>query len=177
MATFDRRSADQGLEDLLRRIQPRARSIFARYRVPPSDAEDLLQEALLVFVHKREGIHHPEGWLIGTLRNRCLAYWRARRRVVYQAVDTAILELVARPERPMQERRDLNSDLKCAIGTLPSRCRSLLKLRYQMGCTPHEAAERLGYRRSSIYKIMERCLAALTSRLVDRGLVREKSHA
>lgn len=176
MPTTDR-DADDAVEALLESFRPKARRILSRYRIPPADAEDLLQETLLVFLYKQPTIRAPEPWLIGTLRNRCLVYWRQRRRKVYQAVDTALLESVPESGGTKQEKRDIGSDLSGAIGELPQRCQSLLALRYQLGCTPHEAAERLGYRRSGIYKVMERCLAALTTRLVASGVVRERKPA
>ena len=167
----------EDLEAVVERIKPKARQIFARYRIPPADAEDLLQEAFIVYLHKKETIRQTEPWLLGTLRKRCLVYWRTRRRRLYNAVDTAVLEAVAKPERPAQEIADLNSDLKCALGKLSERCRSLLQLRYGLGCTPLETAERMGYRSSGIYKVLERCLAALTTRLVNAGLVSERELA
>ncbi len=172
MPTPDSPGSIEALESVVESIKPKARRIFARYRIPPADAEDLLQETFVVFLHKQATIRHTEPWLLGTLRKRCLVYWRTRRRRLYHAVDTAILESVAKAEGPVQEDFDLSADLSSALAALSSKCRSLLKLRYGLGCTPVEAAERLGYRRSSIYKVMERCLAALTTRLVASGLVR-----
>jgi RNA polymerase sigma factor (sigma-70 family) len=177
MATTDSRTQDASIEHLLEGLKPKARQIFARYRIPPMDAEDLLQETFVVFLHKQDTVRNYEAWLLGTLRKRCLVYWRTRRRRLYNAVDTAVLESVAEAKGPAQENSDLSSDLSCAIGTLSSRCRSLLKLRYGLGCTPLEAAERMGYRRSSIYKVMERCLAALTTRLIASGLVTDREPA
>ena len=111
--------------------------------------------------------HRHESWLVGTLRNRCLKYWRARRRRLYTAVDSAILESVAGDGAPDQERTDLRRDLKGAMNRLRPRCRSILGLRYGLGCAPRETARRLGYKESSIYKLVERCLAALSSQLLD----------
>ena len=177
MSTIESSGSSEELEEIVDRLKPKARRIFARYRIPPADAEDLLQETFVVFLHKQDSIHSPEPWLLGTLRKRCLVYWRTRRRRLYNAVDTAILESVARAEGPAQDNSDLNTDLNCAIGSLSSKCRSLLQLRYGLGCTPLEAAARMGYRRSSIYKVLERCLAALTTRLVASGLVSEREPA
>ncbi len=174
MASTESPGRTEELESIVERIKPKARQIFARYRIPPADAEDLLQEAFVVYLHKQDSIRQTEPWLLGTLRKRCLVYWRSHRRRLYNAVDTAILESVAEAGPTPQEGSDLSSDLKSAIATLSSKCRSLLQLRYGLGCTPLEAAERLGYRSSSIYKVMERCLAALTNRLVASGLLGER---
>ncbi len=111
--------------------------------------------------------------MLGALRKKCLVYWRNRRRCVYEAVDNAILESLADTEMPAQERFELVTDMAAVLATLPSRCRSLLTLRYGKGFNPSEAARELGYKASSIYKLTERCLASLTTRLVACGLVEE----
>lgn len=174
MAALKRPSDDRPLEELLERLQPRLKAVLARFRIPFEDAEDLLQQTLLTYLHKRDNIHDPERWILGTIRNRCLMYWRARRRSLYRTVDSAILESVAEPRQPAQEIGDLCRDLEGVITQLPERCQALLRLRYRLGCKPPEAADRLGYRKSGIYKILERCLAALTRQLVARGLVEER---
>lgn len=158
---------ERSFEEMLKGLEPRFRMVLVRFRIPEQDAEDLLQQALLTYVRKRHTVHNPESWLVGTLRNRCLKYWRARRRSLYTAVDSAILESVAADGAPCQERAAMRRDLQGALGRLRPRCRSILGLRYGLGCEPRETARRLGYKESSIYKLMERCLAALSSQLLE----------
>jgi RNA polymerase sigma factor (sigma-70 family) len=165
---FEGRAIEEGsLEELLRELQPRFKAVFARFRIPEQDSEDLLQQALLTYVRKRHTVRDPAAWLVGTLRNRCLKYWRARRRSLYTAVDSAILESVVSGGVPDQERVDMRRDLRGALGRLRPSCRSILGLRYGLGCKPRETARRLGYKESSIYKLVERCLAALSSQLFE----------
>jgi RNA polymerase sigma factor (sigma-70 family) len=158
---------EDSFEELLKGLEPRFRGVFVHFRIPEQDAEDLLQQALLTYVRKRHTVRDPESWLVGTLRNRCLKYWRSRRRRLYTAVDSAILESVAGEDAAGQERAAIRRDLEGAMGRLRPRCRSILGLRYGLGCEPGETARRLGYKESSIYKLMERCLAALSSQLLE----------
>ena len=141
--------------------------VLTRFRIPEQDAEDLLQQALLAYLRKQYGVRDPDSWLLGTLRNSCLKYWRARRRSLYTAVDATILETIAADSTSTQEQVDLRRDLSGAIGRLRPRCRSILGLRYGLGCPPRETAQRLGYKESSIYKLVERCLAALSTQLLE----------
>ena len=166
---------NSSFEALLDRLQPKLRSVLARFRIPLEDAEDLLQQSYLAYLYKQDTVRDPEAWLVGTLRNRCLMYWRGRRRRLYEAVDTAILESLAEPRRPTQEVQDLCRDVEGLISQLPDRCRSVLDLRYRLGLEPSETADRLGYQSSSIYKITGRCLAALTRLMISTGLVNEDS--
>lgn len=177
MTVAKNQERDHSLEDLLEEIQPRLRGVLATFRIPFADAEDLLQQSVLTFLMKRDEIRDPGRWLIGTLRNRCLMYWRSHRRRLYESVDAAILESVAQPEQPAQERLDLAQDLNGVLHKLSPRCRSVLRLRYGLGCDPAETAERMGYRSSGIYKIVERCLASLTRRLIAVGIVDRGSAA
>lgn len=161
------------LDELLRRLQNRLERILYRYQIPPEDSEDVLQEAVLTLIYKRKKIRDPEAWLVATLRNRCLMYWRSKRSRLYDAVDTNILELVAKPGGTPQLNGELRADLERAIAELPDRCRSLLRLRYGLGYKPAEVAERMGYQASSIRKITSRCLAALTKQLTETGFYKE----
>ena len=166
METLKGPRGEIGIAELLEGLRPTARRVFARYRIPLQDTEDLLQQALVSLLSRRDKVRDPEAWTVGALRNLCRLYWRNRRTVLYESVDSAILESVADPARPKQEREDVARDLERLLSELPDRCQSILDLRYRMGCRPKEAARRLGYRDSSIYKITERCLAALSRRLM-----------
>ena len=162
---------NEDLTELIGSVKSSATRVCRRYSIPPQDAEDLMQQTLVALIDRRDQIKNPEAWLVGTLRNQCLMYWRRRRRRLYQAVDSSILEELASPAEPEQGNVDLEHDLARVLSRLPSRCRSVLELRYGLGCMPKETAQRLGYRSSSIYKILERCLAALTRTLTASGLV------
>lgn len=175
MSALDHPKVEASLEGCLQRVQPRLKTLFARYRIPTQDTEDILQQALLALVYQRPSIRDPEAWLVGTIRNKCLLYWREHRRKLYEAVDAAVLEFMAEPMAPAQEGADLRRDLEILLERLPERCRSLLALRYRQGYEPPELAKRLGYSPSSISKITTRCLAALTRQLVTAGIFTKKA--
>jgi RNA polymerase sigma factor (sigma-70 family) len=156
-------------------LEKAGRVYLRRYRLPPEDADDILQQTLLIYLYKHEEIYNPEAWLRGTLRKRCLLYWRRRRKNLLMLVDASILEQVAAPAgaSAAAEETDVNRQLGRALRTIPVRCRRLLELRYGRDCDPQDAAVQLGYRPSGAYKIFERCLAALTRGLVATGFIKE----
>ncbi len=170
MSALDHPQEEPSLEQFLDQVRPRLRTLFARYRIPPQDTEDILQQALLALVYQWQNVRDPEAWLFGTLRNKCLLYWRDRRRKVYDAVDAQVLEWMAGPLAPAQEDADLERDISTVIGRLPDRCRTLLRLRYRLGYDSLEVAEHLGYSPSSISKVTTRCLSALLRHLTAAGL-------
>lgn len=161
----DQAVPEETFGDLLERMEPRVKVLLSAYRIPPQDAEDLLQQALLALLFQWETVRDPERWLLGTLRRQCLMYWRKNRRSIYSAVDSALLEMLSQPVLPAQEKEEMLNDLSSLVGRLPPRCRSILDLRFRLGYEPEEVASLTGYRQSSIAKVTNRCLAAL-SRLI-----------
>lgn len=152
--------------ELLDGFRVDARKLLARFRIPPQDAEDLLQDTLLLYLRSRPDVPCDESWLQGALKNRCLVYWRERRRRFYRIMDSALLDALAEPTAPCQEHRVFLQDVVSRLEELPDRCASLLKLRYHSDFKPSELADQLGYSRRGIYKILERCVAALSKRLL-----------
>src|SRR5215210_4654739 len=124
------RSEAPSLAEALERVGPKLRRILFRYRIPARDADDLLQETLLVLVSKQESVRNPDAWLQVTLSNRCILYWRRRRSRVSELVDRTILELLGDPEIPCEEAAAIRSDLDTLISRLPERCQPLLRRRY-----------------------------------------------
>jgi RNA polymerase sigma factor (sigma-70 family) len=155
----------------LAQVEPKLKRLLATYRIPCEDVEDILQQSLLALLYQWEAVDDPESWIFGTVKRHCLMYWRTNRRRIYSAVDATILEWLSQPLDPSQERSQLLSDLEDLIERLPSRCRTLLRLRFRLGYEPVEVAEKLGYRASSIGKITNRCLTALSNELLASGLV------
>lgn len=167
--------AKADIHEILVSLRPRLKQILGRYRIPADDAEDLLQEALIVTIHKWDSIQDPESWLQVTLRNRCVVYWRKRRHTLYNSVDTAILELLSEPVAAPQERAELVLDLNNLLEKLSPRCRKLLQLRYGFGYDPSEVAQKIGDRLSSVRKATRRCMAALTHQMVTQGFTQGSS--
>ena len=157
------------ISEVARRMRPRMRRVVRGLRVPDEDAEDLIQQTLMALVDGWDGVRDPEAWILGAVRKKCLMYWRTRRRRIYEAVDDGLLEWLAEPELPAQERWVLESDLAAMVARLPERYRSVLRLRYGLGYGPREVAHRLGYRVSSIGKVTTRSLAALGRELDGAG--------
>jgi DNA-directed RNA polymerase specialized sigma24 family protein len=83
------------LEQILHNVEPKLKRVLWRHRIPLQDADDLLQETFLIMVSKSGSIRNPEAWLLATLANRCIIYWRKHRSRLWDLVDSAILELLA----------------------------------------------------------------------------------
>jgi RNA polymerase sigma factor (sigma-70 family) len=166
------RSEAPSLPDVLERVGPKLRRILFRYRIPARDADDLLQETLLVLVSKQESVRNPEAWLQATLSNRCVLYWRRRRGRVSELVDRTILELLGDPALPSDEAAEIRSDLDLLISHLPERCQSLLRRRYGLISAQEEASsEEESEPDDADPEKTRRCLAALAQRALGAGLL------
>jgi RNA polymerase sigma factor (sigma-70 family) len=162
---------DDELATVLENLEPEVRRVLVRFRVPPQDAEDLLQDTLLIFLTKRSSITSPGAWILSALKNRCLVYWRARRRRLFETIDETLLEEIAGPGPDAHGRSDLARDLSGALSHLPDRCRSVLRLRYGLECDSGEIASRLGYQAGTVRQVTLRCLSALSRRLLSSDFV------
>jgi RNA polymerase sigma factor (sigma-70 family) len=160
---------DDELTVVLSRLEPEIRRLLVRFRVPAQDADDLLQDTVVVFLTKRSSITAPGAWILSALKNRCLVYWRTRRRRFLEAIDDTLLEQVAGRGPDEHGRSDLAHDLSGALSHLPNRCRSVLRLRYGLECDSSEIASRLGYQPGTVRQVTLRCLSALSRQLLASG--------
>lgn len=162
---------DASEETFFLRAQTRAWAILGFMRVPDQERGDLIQEAFLIYLRKRDGIYNPEAWFAGTVRKLGIQYWRHHRREMASSVDVAILDALRDSSHCPQESLELQQDLDRALGEVSDRCRSLLRLRYAGGLSPSEAAESMGYKSCGIHKMLERCLSALARQLCSLGFL------
>lgn len=169
MATTAQASRDHTLDDFLGELQPRLVQVLNRFRIPPGDAEDLVQDTMVLFLERRREIEDPELWIVATLRNRCLMFWRARRQLVFEAIDREILESMQDSSPSAADRCEVEQGVRVAVSRVRGRCQNLLRVRYTLDCTPAETAQRLGYKPSGVHKLLERCLAELTQQLAACG--------
>lgn len=164
-------SENGSIEALLAQLKPKFRRVLARYRIPPQDADDVVQEVLVQYWYKHGSIKTPGHWLMGSLKLQCLMYLRTRRRSRTVAVDEVILDLLADPERPAQERRVLRNEIRRHVESLDKwPCRELLTLRYFRGLDNREIAERMGYKPGSIDTTATRCRDRLIKKIAAAGL-------
>ncbi len=173
VSIIERRPQPDALVDLLELLERDLARVFSHFRIPSQDAEDLLQDTLVAYLTKQREIHAPERWILGTLRHRCLRYWRARRHRLVQTIDSGLIEELVASDEPSAERAVLAHDLSNALSRLPDRCRSVLRLRYGLGCAGPEMAERLGYTEATVRQITHRCLSALSRQMLGPDERRE----
>jgi RNA polymerase sigma factor (sigma-70 family) len=152
---------EEPLEELLERIRPRIKKLLRKYGIPLQDAEDVVQDAILVALSKWDTIHYKEGWILSAVRFKCSNYWRRQRGDRLLGMEVTLLEELSEPQSPGQEQDEIQHDLRNVTRGLDPRQRAALWLRFGVGLDADEIARRLGYCASSIRKLTGRSLARL----------------
>lgn len=156
---------------MLQQAKPGLARTLARYRIPPPDGEDLVQDALLLLFAKWQNVEHPAHWLVVAVRLICLDYQKRMSRRRTMAVDPHLLEQLAGATPNRQANRDRFRDLALHIRSLPPRQRRVLRLAYGLGLDTHELAERLGGKPDSQLRARRRAVDRLRelAQATERG--------
>jgi RNA polymerase sigma factor (sigma-70 family) len=157
-------AARDELPELLEELRPKVRRILRWFKIPPQDAEDLVQITLLLALAKWPEIETPAAWVLATLQYRCIIYWRERRLAKERLVQLEPEMVEQLPQAacpPAQERREQRIDLGELARGLSERYRRVLVLRYQLGMRDSEVAEVTGLSPSSVQHTSQRAVAQL----------------
>jgi RNA polymerase sigma factor (sigma-70 family) len=159
--------ARHDLAALLEGSRPKLKRVLSQFRIPPEDAEDVLQELFVRFLYKSPTIELPEGWLVGTLRNLCLGYWHTRRlRERRQThLDPLALDEGLATVAPAQWGWEVRADLAAAVAQLGPKQRAFFLHWLLHAPGPDLLAQRFGYRPSSLRQTLKRCRQAIRAHL------------
>ena len=162
---------------LIERYTPLVLSVVRRFRLPGSDADDVVQTVWLRLVEKLDGIREPQalpGWIVTTARHECLHVLKSHRSVspvdlseqgppgeaADQAVDSDLLGA---------ERHEA---LLAALAELPDRQRRvLLLLLADPPLSYEEISRQLNLPIGSIGPTRARALARIRSSPLVRNLL------
>jgi len=171
--TDDNSDPSSALSEVLARLLPRVRRLLFRQRIPPWDADDLVQRALTAAWRRGASVVHKEAWLYGTIKNMCIVYWRRRRgrRAAYRpnAAD------LGRDQVERQRRVDLLLDIEIQSAKLSRRQRRLLFMRYGLGMTLAEIGTEMAICRSHVLRQEQLALERLR-RLVLGASAADRHH-
>jgi DNA-directed RNA polymerase specialized sigma24 family protein len=150
-------TASSDLEQFLTAARPKLDSMLVSQRVPPQDAGDVLQDALLTFLVKdTKAVANPEAWLLGILRRKILLYWRVKTR--QRRLRMLLAQTLSTSEPPSQERQLVIRELVALTAHLPPRTIMVLWLRCGLAHKPREVARILRCRPDSVRKLTRRAL-------------------
>ena len=136
-----------------------------KFRVPPADAEEILQHAAISLLAVGTRIEEPRAWLIGAVCNACRHYWRrAARRGEVEG--TSIDAIPDPPSEFTVERLERAILIRETLRHLPLKMREVLRMHYLLGMTDTEIAYHYGTTPGYARKLITRSLR-LTRDVLD----------
>ena len=130
--------------------------VLRSYGIPAADAEDVMQDVLLIVVRKWDSIHNFEPFVIGVTLNRC-RLWLTRclsKRRLLSSLEGLAVEL---PIPPEQVAVEWAVRLQQVLAPLRLKERQALRLRSR-GLTHEQIAAALGLTASSARKLYARAV-------------------
>ena len=118
----------------------RAVERFVRFRLPESDADDVLQETYIAAYESFETLRTRESflpWMLSIARYKCRDYFRSRRG---ETVPLEAAEAIPVPT----ESSDIAEAVRAILGSLPVHDREVLEMMYFDDMPQAEIARRLG---------------------------------
>ncbi len=131
-------------------------------RVPPGEAEDLVQEVFLAAMRQLRGLRDVDGfrgWVGAIARNKAMDYFRSARLRAAAEREPAVRTAAASPDAFLVLER---------IRDLPEAYRETLIMRLVEGMTGPEIAERTGLTKESVRVNLCRGMKMLRERLEAR---------
>lgn len=127
---------------------PRLKSWLLRQRMPASDAEELVQEVMIVLWHKA-GLYDParsslSTWLFRIARNRRIDSQRRARARILDEDDPALQPAAAIAADELVANDDRDAYVRAAVGQLPEEQREMLRAAFFLGQSHSEIAEATG---------------------------------
>jgi RNA polymerase sigma factor (sigma-70 family) len=159
-----RRPPELVLLALLRRSRAPLRSLFRHLGIGVEDAEDLVQEALLIVTARWREIKEPYTFLLGTVRNLGLMHRRRQQGERQARFELGQVEPAAAGAVP-QRQVDCQLDARQLLARLPEPSRRIVEMRYGEELSSRDVALALD------------CSAAGVRQSARRGLRRLRRYA
>lgn len=150
-------SAVETLESMYREHAPLLRATArVRYRVPPDDAEALVNDVFASLLERRPRIQDARAFLLGAMGNSCKHYWRKRRYeapLLPQHEDTSDTS-----EDERMERWTRQLEVGAILARIGPKCRDIMRRHYLDGELGPMLAKRLGRTTGYVKQLLHGCL-------------------
>jgi RNA polymerase sigma factor (sigma-70 family) len=148
-------SADVGIlyeqyRDLLLHVACR------KFRVPDSEAENLMQEVFLAYMQTEARVENTKAWLVAAMCNASRHYWRTQART--ESLPDDIHDHSDPVSHGLADRFAVMLTLRQALKYLQPRCRETLYLHYFEGRSAVDVARELDTTNRYAEKLIHNCL-------------------
>jgi RNA polymerase sigma factor (sigma-70 family) len=127
-----------------------------KFRVPETDAENLMQEVFLSFMQNEARVENTKAWLVAAMCNASRHYWRLSART--EAMPEDIGDHSDPVSHGLADRMALMLTLRKALRYLQPRCRETLYMHYFEGRSAVDIARDLDTTTRYSEKLIHNCL-------------------
>lgn len=127
-----------------------------KFRVPDSDAENLIQEVFLSFLQTATKIENVRAWLVAAVCNASRHYWRTQGRT--ESLPDNFEEASDPDTHGLEQRFAMRITIRQALDYLQPRCRETLWLHYFEGRAASDVARELETTNRYAEKLIHNCL-------------------
>lgn len=127
-----------------------------KFRIPESDAENLIQEVFLSFLQTGTKIDNVRAWLVAAMCNASRHYWRAQGRT--EALPEDFSDHADTQTHGLAEMLARKMTVRQALNYLPQKCRETLWLHYFEGRSAADVARELETTNRYAEKLIHNCL-------------------
>ncbi len=150
-------AAEDELEDVYRSHYTLLLYISCRkFRVPPGDAESLIQEVFLSYLSSRSEVRDVRAFLMGAISNASRQYWRSKGR--FESLPDDMHERADPLAGSLAESVATRIMVRETLSRLHERCRETLRLHYFEGCSAPEVGRELSTSTKFAEKLISKCL-------------------
>jgi RNA polymerase sigma factor (sigma-70 family) len=140
-----------------------------KFRVPPDEAEALVNDVFIAYLLRVQHVRNPEKWLVGAVCHASRGYWRRELRT--EPLPRDLREHVDPGSLDAEDRLVSKLTVALALSHLGERCRRALRMYYLDGYSMAEMAKHLNTTPGYAAQILHECRRRL--RLIYRRLARE----
>jgi RNA polymerase sigma factor (sigma-70 family) len=127
-----------------------------KFRVPDSDAENLMQEVFLAYMQSESRVENTKAWLVAAMCNASRHYWRQQSRT--ESLPDDISDHSDPTSHGLADHFATSMTLRKALRYLQPRCRETLYLHYYEGRSANDVARELDTTSRYAEKLIHNCL-------------------
>ena len=127
-----------------------------KFRVPESDAENLMQEVFLAYMQTEARVENTKAWLVAAMCNASRHYWRVQSRT--ESLPDDISDHTDPMSHGVADQFAISMTLRKALRYLQPRCRETLYLHYYEGRSAIDVARELDTTSRYAEKLIHNCL-------------------
>ena len=127
-----------------------------KFRVPDSDAENLMQEVFLAYMQSESRVENTKAWLVAAMCNASRHDWRQQSRT--ESLPDDISDHSDPTSHGLADHFATSMTLRKALRYLQPRCRETLYLHYYEGRSANDVARELDTTSRYAEKLIHNCL-------------------